>query len=357
MNKTLFIFSDDFGELVLLRLLLYKQPIHVYLALPERLYDHVTLPNVTKFLYRNAQELHTYINDIQPEQVMLFSGYLLVPNGMLSNKEFYSLLDSLDKKEIPVVTSDPFMRIYDYRTYESEGVSYLSRIRNRFKTISERLKTYKHVYGVPVELKDTPCQSFSNTNKPFPQGVKTEKKQWTFVLAKEDYHLIQSGNNGRYHHTLIPLFKSLTENHDIQINLIFPKDLIEVLQVHLKDCTSINYVKYCHLNAFEELIIQSDVMLYWNIFSASTLLCRLHNKPIVFLGQGHMATIFPDFYAHVKSGWFPDKEPEIMSLDDSFIPKILELLKEDINPNSSLYYPYYTLDEPQTIFSTNTTLV
>jgi hypothetical protein len=351
MNKALFIFSDDFGELVLLRLLLYKQPVHVYLALPERLFDHVEFPNATKILYTGGDDLMKYVEEVKPTQVLLFSAYLLAPNGMLTFDEFYNLLDYLDEKKIEVSTSDPFMRYYDQLNYEFKAADFRSQIRDKLKEISERLATYNHLYAVPVEFDGAPCQSFSNPAKREVILKTDDKKQWTFIMAFEDYSLLQVGNDESYYKTLIPLLTSLVEEYDIKVNLVFPKDLLNKLK--LADIPNINYVSYCTMDTFEDLVAQSDLIIYWNVFSASTLLCRLYNKPTVFLGQGHMEAIYPGFYDYIKSSWFPENEPEIMQIDDSFIPSLLKRLEADgkSTKDQTLYQPYYELDAPLTILS------
>lgn len=353
MNKTLFVFSDDFGELVLLRLLIYKQPVHVYLALPERLFDHVEFSNATKFLYNEGDDLMKYVEEVKPTQVLFFSAYLLVPNGMLTFPEFYNFLGYLDKKKIAVSTSDPFMRYYDQLDYELKATDFRSQIRNKLKQISERLTAYKHLYAVPVQFDGAPCQSFSNPAKRDPILKTDDKKQWTFIMAFEDYSLLQVGNDGSYYKTLIPLLTSLVQEYDSKVNLVFPKDLIKILKLKLVDIPNINYVSYCTMDAFEEVVAQSDLMIYWNVFSASTLLCRLYNKPTVFLGQGHMETIYPGFYTYIKSSWFPENEPEIMQIDDNFIPSLLKRLEDDgkSTKDQTLYQPYYELDAPLTILS------
>ncbi len=359
MNKTLFIFSNDFGELVLLRFLLYQQPVHAFLALPERLFEHVDFPNCTKFLYQDGDDLKQYVEEIQPEQVMLFSAYLMAPNGLTTFPEFYSFLDYLDEKRISVSTSDPFMRYYDQLDYEHQGKDFRSGIRNKLKEISERLAAYKHVYAVPVKFDAAPHQSFSNHFKRDAKERADQRKQWTFIMASEDFKLLQIGHAGMYHNTLVPLFTSLVKDYDIKVNLVFPEDFYEILKSELAEVPDINYVSYCSLDAFEDLVVQSDLMLYWNVFSASTLLCRLYDKPTVYLGQGHMETIFPGFFEYIKSSWFPHKDPEIMHIDEAFIPSLLKRLEGDgAMKDPVLYQPYYyELDAPLEVLSYKTEAV
>ncbi len=351
MNKTLFIFSNDFGELVLLRLLLYKQPVHVYLALPERLYDHVDFPNATKFLYKNGDDIRNCLEEIQPEQVMLFSAYLLAPNNLISFPEFYDLLDYLDEKNIPVSTSDPFMRFYDQLEYEDNGLTFHANVRNVLKELSERLSSYRHLYSVPVQFDGAPHQSYSNPLRRKAVERITDKKQWTFVMASEDFKLLQIGNSAEYHKTMIPLLKSLVNDYDIHVNLLFPEAFYAVLKPELAGVDHVNCVSYCTLDEFEDLVSQSDLMLYWNVFSASTLICRLHNKPVVYLGHGHMETIFPGFLDYIKASWFPNHDPELMQINETFIPTLLEKLK---NNAPGLYQPYYELDAPVDILTVKT---
>jgi len=351
MNKTLFIFSNDFGEIVLLRFLLYQQPLHVFLALPERLYDYVDFPNATKFLYRDGAELNTVLEEVQPEQVMLFSAYLLAPNGLISFPEFYELLDYLDNRKIPVSTSDPFMRYYDQLEYEYNEATFHSNVRNTLKQLSERLSGYRHLYSVPVQFDGAPHQSFSNSFKCEIPEKKHDKQEWTFIMASEDFKLLQVGNAGMYHKTLVPLLRSLVTDYDIHVNLVFPEDFYTILKTELADVSNINFVSYCRLDEFEELVAQSDLMLYWNVFSASTLICRLHNKPTVFLGHGHMETIFPGFLDYIKTSWFPHNDPEILQIDDHFVPSLLKRLETN---DPALYQPYYELDSPVDILSIKT---
>ena len=347
MNKTLFIFSDDFGELVLLRLLIYKQPFHVHLVLPERLYEHVQFSNATKYLFKNSDDIYKYIEEVQPSQVCLFSAYLLAPNGLLSFAEFHELLAYLDEKQITVATSDPFMRFYDELAYEHDTTDFRTNVKNTLKKISERVSNYRHLYGVPVQFEGAPHQSFSNPHKrPMPAKI-GDKMQWTFVLAYQDYMLLQTGYEFKFHLAIEPILASLVATPTNHVNLIFPKELMKLLQPMLQDSKNITFVEYCNLVSFEEIIMKSTVLMYWNIFSASTLLCRLYNKPTVFLGQGHMETIFLGFYNYIKASWFPYQEPKIISLNDDFITTVMtELKAADESENHPFYQPYFELASP-----------
>ena len=359
LKKTLFIFSDDFGELVLLRLLSYQLPFHVHAALPARLYDHVSLSSVIKHRYNGYAELKKIIQTVAPEQVMLFSAYLLAPNGMLSYEEFYSLLDLLDAQQIPVATSDPFMRIYDQQEYQSDQNHYLTNARNILKKISERLSVYRHLYAVPVSFDGAPHQSFSNSAKMTMKLSMRSRRQWTFVMAKEDFSLLQVGSEKSYHKVLAPFLSQLTENHDIAVNLIFPEALLEILKNELPDEPHIKLVSYCDLEEFEKLIIQSEALFYWNVFSASTLLCRLYEKPVFYLGLGHMAVFYPEFYDYIKDSWFPDSKPDVLTLDEAFAPAVMKKLEDGGNQceDTNIYLPYPQLDSPMDVFTYNSRVV
>jgi hypothetical protein len=359
MNRTLFIFSDDFGELVLLRLLLYKQPVHAFLLLPERLFKHVEFPNATKFLYKDGNDLKKHVEEINPEQVMLFSAYLLAPNGLISYPEFYSLLDYLDEKNITVATSDPFMRYYDQLAYEHPPESFHAAVRNKLKEISGRVALYRHLYAVPVQFDGAPSQSFSNHLMCDVKEQTNKRKQWTFIMASEDFRLLQKENPAGYHKKLIPLFISLVKDYNIRVNLVFPEAFYRTLKLGLAGVPGINYVSYCSLASFESLVAQSDLVIYWNMFSASTLLCRLYNKPTVFLGLGHMETLFPGFFEYIKSSWFPYEAPEIMNVNDALIPSLIKRLEADgaAIRDHALYQPYYELDSPLAVFSCKTEVI
>lgn len=351
MKRTLFIFSDDFGELVLLRLLMYNQPFRATALMPEKMLPYITLPNVEKFVYRNAGDLKRYIDDVMPEQILFFSAYILATNNLISTPEFYSLMDYLDERKIEISTSDPFIRYYDHVDFDTQAKDFLSNARNAFKEIGERLSGYRHLYPIPAPFGSTPHQSFSNHSRKETGKQDHNKKQWTFVMAMHDYRLLQFEGQLMYHKKVIPLFTSLAKDHNITVNLVLPHEFYKILQRELKDVSGINYIDYCSIDAFENLITQSDVMLYWNLFSASTLLCRLYNKPTVFLGKGHMDTIFPGFLNYIRPFWFPEKEPEIMGIDNFSIPDVIKKIeaeKEGTN-EPMLFQPYFNLDTPLTI--------
>ncbi len=352
MNKTLFIFSDDFGELVLLRLLIYKQPFHVHLVLPERLYEHVSFSNATTYLFKNSDDIYTYIEEVQPTQVLLFSAYLLAPNQLLSFSEFYQLLDYLDEKQISVATSDPFMRFYDELPYEHNTVDFRTNVKNTLKEISERVANYRHLYGVPVQFEGAPHQSYSNPHKrPIPVKI-DDTMEWTFVLAYQDFALLQTGYESKFHLVIVPILKALAAESTNQVNLIFPKELMKLIKPMLQGLENITFVDYCNLVSFEEIIIKSTVVMYWNVFSASTLLCRLYNKPTVFLGQGHMETIFLGFYNYIKTSWFPNQDPKIISLNEDFISTVMtELKAAEHSENHPFYQSYFELAAPTEIIT------
>jgi hypothetical protein len=353
MKKTLFIFSNDFGELVLLRLLMYNQSFSAIALMPEQMMKYITLPNVEKFSYQNADDLKRYIDDIMPTQILFFSAYILATNNLITTPEFYSLMDYLDKKKIEISTSDPFIRYYDHMDFDLQAKDFLSNARNAFITISERLAGYRHLYPLPASLGSTPHRSFSNHFKKKTKEHLHKRKQWTFVMAMHDYQLLQFESGLTYHKKIIPLFSSLVKDYNIMVNLVFPEELHKILEKELMDVPDINYISYCSLDAFEDLIIQSDVMIYWNLFSASTLLCRLYNKPTVFLKQGHMETIFPGFFKYSKSFWFPENEPVILDINDHFIPDILKRIKAEdaITNDTALFQPYFELDTPLAVLN------
>lgn len=355
MKRTLFIFSNDFGELVLLRLLMYNQPFHAIALLPEQMLPYITLPNVEKIVYRNVDDLKRNIDNIMPTQILFFSAYILASNNLITFPEFYSLMDYLDEKEIEVSTSDPFIRYYDHIDFEPQAKEFLSLARNTFITISKRLAGYRHLYPIPAPYSSTPHQSFSNQFKKKTKQQHPKRKQWTFVMAMHDYRLLQFESGLTYHKKLIPLFTSLVKNYNIMVNLVFPDEFQKILKNELTDVPDINYISYCGLDAFEDLIIRSDLMIYWNLFSASTLLCRLYNKPTVFLKQGHMETIFPGFLKYSRSSWFPQNDPVIMEINDHFIPDVVKRIEAGgaTTNDPALFQPYFELEPPLAVLNSH----
>lgn len=338
---------------MLLRLLMYKQPFQAIALFPEKMLPYVTLPNIEKIAYQNADDLRRHIDAFRPEQILFFSAYILASNNLISYPEFYSLLDYLDEKKIEVSTSDPFIRYYDHIAFDPEEKDFLSLARNTFIKIGKRLAGYRHLYPVPAPLCTTPYRSFSNHFKKDSLKRPQERKQWTFVMAIHDYRLLQFESKLTYPEKTVPLFTSLVKDYGIMVNLVMPDEFHEILKTHLIDVPDINYIRYCSMDNFEDLIIQSDVMIYWNLFSASTLLCRLYNKPIVFLKQGHMETIFPGFFKFSKESWFPETEPEMMEINDDFIPNIIKRIEAEgaAANDRSLFQPYFELDAPLAVLN------
>lgn len=332
---------------------MYNQPCHAIALLPEQMMSYITLPNVERFIYKNADDLKRYIDDILPEQILFFSAYILASNSLITFPEFYELMDYLDEKKIEVSTSDPFIRYYDHLIFEPEPRDFLTLARNTFIDISKRLAGYRHLYPFPALTGLTPNRSFSNHFKKNTSQNTHEKKQWTFVMAMHDYRLLQFESGLTYHKKLVPLITSLIKDHGIMANLVFPDELHQTLKELLKDVPDIDYISYCSLDDFEDLIIRSDVMIYWNLFSASTLLCRLYKKPTVFLNKGHMETIFPGFFTYSKTSWFPQGKPEIMEINNDLIPDIIKRTSGNGNVTNDpeLFQPYFELDSPMAILN------
>jgi len=347
MKKILFIFSNDFGELVLLRLFSFGQPMHIHVALPHRLYNHFDLPNVTKILYKNTNEIKTYVEKIEPDTVVLYCGYLIAPNNIIPYSDFHALLDYFNQRDIPIITSDPFLRFYEHNNYEAEGNEFRPYIRNALKRLGERLADYPHIYCVPFQSRTVQTINYSNQLKRDNNIYHLKRKEWTFVLAWEDFAAFRFDDGHDLLSIICPQLEEITRQHNITVNLIFPSDFINEIKKLIPNSKNIHYIEFCNIEKFESIIARSEIIFYWNLFSASTLLCRLYNKPTIYLAKGHMELIYPGFFEYASRSWFPENPPEIIPLTKDFVSVVLSKLNSSSqNDKAAIFQPYYNLLSP-----------
>jgi hypothetical protein len=343
---TLFVLSNDYGELLLARSFLEGQALSERAAvlLPERLYETngKSLP-VPTHRYADLRDIVEVFEAHKPQAVVLCSGYLFSNNRLLSSGDLRKLVRHMQTRGSLVLTTDPFLGLAAGLTFRDVHLATAGRVRGFLQRSAERsitrdlvrvakvLEGVVHLYPAPTDAlgatDDVRRVSFFNrswTRAAGDAGAWESKaeKRWLFVLAPHDlsYQKLQIGIdalvdrlNGRFEETRragrVPV-------------LMGPPDLLREISDRPSG-TVAELLDFSGYDAFIPRLLAAEYVFYWNLLSASFLARIVKPAPAFFFDRGHLSRLVEPIYevgvrAHLR-GW----EPRYLDLSQPLDPKSL----------------------------------
>lgn len=324
MHKLLLVVSEDFGELGNALFFAAGNPpsLQVQLLLPVscrgRLPEDNPIP-VQFFDSRRAVE--QAVTDFKPDAVLFFSGYLLAMTRCLSLLDMCLLTKRLQKRRIPMMTTDPFdgLLAQSHRlslsalasggelTLRSRMLAIILKL--HFFVLHRLLRKIPQLY--PARDRNRPWCYYNpgwQSILPVAAARSDPAEHWLFVLSEADLRIQAhtAGLDGFVKHLAKHL--GMVSRPGRRLTVIAPERLARPLG----DLTR-NLACDCLIRLpfpeFLHLLASADKVFYWNYFSFSVLFRMLLAKPTLFFHQGHMADIMPGLLdsgiALYYRGWYP----------------------------------------------------
>ncbi len=353
-NKLLFVLSNDFGELH--DAFVFAEPLadkyDILFLLPPKLYDinYLDFPRAAK-KYGSFTDLRNELELFKPAVCFLFSGYLLTVNRLLSDKELNNFIKLIKKLRIKLVTSDPWLNIWQYINTQNNSLLNFNdhaqlRVYEMFKKLSLKYADIYHIYSIPLSERSKKIINYCNKKSIFSFFRKTVlKKEFNklfpdlparsfslFVISNEDASLFSDQVN-----LLADRVKDILEI-GYRLVIVAPKELFGRVELFLSDYSEILYFSELSLLRFNSLLLQAKHVFYWNIFS-STIYDRLINRlPVFYFDTGHMAKYFPPFLEIGQKAYYGQDRLPMLDIKEKIT---LKKLNKYNNLHKSIYKYFY----------------
>ena len=332
----LYIFTLDFGEIINSYFFTKDQPFHVVLACPLRLFPWIDQAHVKKYQYTTREDLLHIIKETKPQLVIFSSGYLFQAFNLFSLSEFRKLISYVKECNIPYITTDPWMKIWTKYSISEicHSTSDLFKYGDLQKQLNHTFKNIYHLYPFPITKNQ--CLSFFN-----PRTVLTEVERNShealvreffqdaghydvcsnkrspsfnmFVLSDIDFKMFFiDPNKTQMNKLFIELSNRLSEiinNTSDLLVIVAPDQYCKSLKNQFSSHTHICCLSFCKFSLFYSLLMCANVVLYWNVFSASIMGRILNQLPVFFFSKGHMVTLCPKLYEHGVRFFYQNHPP------------------------------------------------
>ncbi len=341
--RLLFFFSNDFGEVVNASLFLAAQPLAVHFALPPRLLAYQDRPDIPTRSYTDVADMRSIVAEVEPDIVMLCSGYLFSVNGLIEPDAVASFVQYLKRAGIPVVTTDPWLKFWklhpqqtfalDLVTDPAKRASWARRLRALQDYLDNLFANVPHLYAMPFStpvvtsyafFNPTAAQEFSGMSGTDAAGV----DRWVFVLSEEDLKVQLFEHKQAFVEALKMRFREILSVPENCISLIAPDRLTRELANDFSGEDRITFPPFLGFAAFRALVAGAKIVFYWNILSASLQYCLYYGTSPVFLAFGHQARLNEGLSQHVIEHVYQGANPPSMSLFTPIEPVADRLLEK-----------------------------
>jgi len=360
--KVLFITSHDFGELSLATFFARNQSFQSVFVVPAKKTTYFDEVVDIRYAYSSITELERIIEREKPDVISLNTGYLIVNGGLATLEEFQTFYAYLKGLGCPIMTTDPFVRVYDNYpecSFALDGRP-LEDLKTEMMFLSDYLKDLPHVYGFPASNSLTNAHSFYNQTYCVHEKDRWKNpentKYWLFVLGDLDCTLLMAKHGELFVIELANRLKEICENEENRVRCVFPKSIAKILREVLSPLKTLHIFDFVTLREFETLVSESQVVFYWNVFSNSILLCYYYDVPFLCFDKGHIANLSVDLFNHMSEGIYRSGKPEFIPFFEPIEQRLDRLLEEHYSPENRkrILDEYHRLPSPQSIIETLT---
>jgi len=355
--KVLFVSSNDFGELSLATFFARNQKFNSVFVVPEHRADYFDELVGIMYAYASVSDLPRIIENESPDIISLNSAYLMMNGNLATMDEFRSFIIYLKNLGCPLMTTDPFVRVFDSYpdcSFQMHGQP-LQSLKDEMTFISDYISDFYHIYGFPSVVNQVKACSFYNDSycieekdrEPEPD----RKDRWLFVLGELDAGLLLARYGETFYEALAERLIEVCRNRNNIVQCVFPKDIVNVLRQHLTKFKNLEVLNYMTLKEFEKRICNSDAVFYWNIFSNSILLCYYYNIPFLCFGKGHIAELNADLFNHMADNIYRKSSPEFIDFFSPVESHLGALLRQQFSVDNRqvIVNEYRALPTPQNI--------
>lgn len=283
--------------------------------------------------YASLADIEARLAAVRPQAVMLFSGYLLAIGRRYSLLNVLSLLRTLRRSGVPVLTSDPFIGLIDgpaaldfSYVLGTRGTALGRRVRSwhlalRLALLQRQLRGCWHIYPSPIERLHGPRdggRAISYSNNPYPlkrapdstsgEASGAEPASWIFVLSQIDWQVQVRTDGAGFVQSLAARLAEVASMGKRAV-LIAPAGLLDALRDAASGEPRIVLVFNEGYAGFMQRLMEAEHAFFWNYYSFSVIHRVLAHLPVMFFDEGHMVHILPSLHdAGVRlfyDGWRP----------------------------------------------------
>lgn len=337
--KVLFILDEDFGELTTVLYLILGQPLFsASLILASPRVQNACSPILSDIMrpWHCAEDVFSELIIMQPDIVVLASGYLLPVHNLLNTEAIARLKSRCTEINARLVTADPFLGLItpnvstglehvisidipDYGLQELKNIKELANTRlcKELTNAESLLGNGPHLYpchldmaGIESHPSDARNMGFFNPMLLMPPDLikaidGAQKRHWTFVLSKVDYQM-------QTMHVGIPEFigniaRLLRQTRDLGRDAVFsgPDDVLHGLaEVLGDDMDGIHLCRFSSFSHFMTLLLASEYSFYWNIVSHSILIQLMNDRTVVLFDKGHLLRSAPALEPRIRNWYY-----------------------------------------------------
>ncbi|TPV55451.1 hypothetical protein FJ444_17290 [Aestuariibacter sp. GS-14] len=356
--KMLVIVSEDFGELghATYFLTLYQE-WDVKVAIPQNrmdIADH--LDPKQKVCYRTFQDCEQILEEHKPVVVVLFSGYLLYTHEPYSFIKYTAFLTRLKSNGVQVLTSDPLLGIDikllsgnfaissgQRRSIVQLTKSYIKSIylAGRLQVLRRHFANDTHIYPVPVTDRINVKQPVYYRSNCFFEAIAQQpcnEKHLVFVIAEIDYYRLLT-NHPSFVSEFVKTVNTLAEQGYV-VQIVGTSALKAELCSHMLH-SQIQCYGTLSFSQYNHMLDTCECAFFWNYFSFSVYRRILTAKPVIFLDEGHMLSMFPDLKKLGTNLLFNHQCPPVIAFTLLLDPVIFKQLKDDSVYLSQQIREYY----------------
>ena len=328
--KVLFALSADFGEYVTASVFSRGQPFSAHYAVPRALAPFIPAGRRDMTGYETIGDLFAIVGRLQPDVVVLASGYLFPVNRIATPEALRDLIVRLQSAGCTVATTDPWFRIWALRPDSrfaiyslrqggvDEALSGKMQVLQRF--LEDVFRGVPHLFAVPLAGGGGSWKSFFNPAfaRQAPRSAEIADPaidEWLFVLSKEDYVFLEGIDATAFSAALEGQIRNLLEKPRNRLRFIGPPGLARFLAARLGDEPRVEYLPFCDFDAFESAIRRARVVCYWNVISSTQLYCLYYRIPPIFFGKGHQVKVCSGLYEHAVEHLYQGRAPRLLDLN------------------------------------------
>ena len=282
--------------------------------------------------YHHAEHIVEQIERYRPDALLLFSGYLLTMKQGRSVRSIRRVLRVARERKLPVFTTDPFLGALsrgDFPRFSSVlwrqatgaarfGVPVRAALLYcRFRVLHRLLSRIPHLYVAPWSddgaREHTPRLSFFNENVLEQSSANATASDgqspfWLFVLSDIDAQRQLALTRGEF---LDALGNFLLRATGLGRTVVFvaPRSLLASLRPELHASDDIKILSAPTYTVYERLVLDAEIVFFWNYFSFSLIHRLLNAKPLFFFDEGHMGNVLPSLIErgvqYYYAGWNP----------------------------------------------------
>jgi hypothetical protein len=379
----LFILNNDYGELGLAMYFLQGRGLidSTTLLLPPRLFskNKNTVPGDV-FEYESIEDIVRTVDEIKPDIVFLFSGYILPLHGVISLEAMADLVQLLADRKCKIVASDPFFGIFSgmdpssisapeaLQMFEAEILLKQSwayrlsttfgniQILKKFAAASHIIKDTTHLYYTrpdpDSELIEVNTQNVTFFNPSLIYDEKessasevaaarrvdssaSEDKHWLFILGSVDYELQTSFYGEAVFIELLVKKVEQTLQAGRRPVFLAPDECVQKMISLVPVAARKGLMTFCAYEQFSSLLLEAEYVFYWNLASYSTFLRVINGLPMFMFDEGHLARHVKPMYKRMVQWYYQNWTPPSLNHNEALDAEVLAELSKNYKQDTS----------------------